>query len=227
MESSIGDRLGTIRGGMRGDRGSSFGTKIGRLVFTAAALILLLVLLPSTVTYINPGHVGILIHRAGGGVDPNATRARAASAEPDPQSDRGVPGVHADARVDAREQRGLAGQRRDQRQQRGRAADLARRVHVVRARPDACAGALPDVPHGHRDDPARVCEAVDSSGAAGGRGHRADRGRHRAEEGRGGEQDAGADLATGSRRTGSSSSSSRSTSCARRRASSTRSTRRT
>ena len=69
MESSIGDRLGTIRGGMRGDRGSSFGTKIGRLLFTAAALILLLVLLPSTVTYINPGHVGILIHRAGGGVD--------------------------------------------------------------------------------------------------------------------------------------------------------------
>ena len=30
---------------------------------------MLLVLLPSTVTYINPGHVGILIHRAGGGVD--------------------------------------------------------------------------------------------------------------------------------------------------------------
>jgi len=28
------------------------------------------VLLPSTVSYINPGHVGILIHRAGGGVDP-------------------------------------------------------------------------------------------------------------------------------------------------------------
>jgi len=69
VESSIGDRLGTIRGGMRGDRGSSFGTKIGRLLFTAAALIVLLVLLPSTVTYINPGHVGILIHRAGGGVD--------------------------------------------------------------------------------------------------------------------------------------------------------------
>ena len=70
MESSIGDRLGTIRGGMRGDRGSSFGTKVGRLMFAAAALIVLLVLLPSTVTYINPGHVGILIHRAGGGVDP-------------------------------------------------------------------------------------------------------------------------------------------------------------
>jgi regulator of protease activity HflC (stomatin/prohibitin superfamily) len=55
---------------MRGDRASSFGTKIGRLLFAAAALILLLILLPSSVTYINPGHVGILIHRAGGGVDP-------------------------------------------------------------------------------------------------------------------------------------------------------------
>jgi regulator of protease activity HflC (stomatin/prohibitin superfamily) len=70
VESSIGDRFGTVRGGARGDRGSSFGTKVGRLVFAAAALIVLLVLLPSTVTYINPGHVGILIHRAGGGVDP-------------------------------------------------------------------------------------------------------------------------------------------------------------
>ena len=70
MESSLGERLGAIRGGMRGDRSTSIGTKIGRLIFLAAGLILLLVLLPSTVTYINPGHVGILIHRAGGGVDP-------------------------------------------------------------------------------------------------------------------------------------------------------------
>src|SRR4029079_80526 len=54
---------------MRGYR-SSIGARIGRLLFVAAGLIVLLVLLPSTVTYINPGHVGILIHRAGGGVDP-------------------------------------------------------------------------------------------------------------------------------------------------------------
>ena len=66
MESSIGDRLGS----MRGARSSGLGAKVGRLVFAAAGIILLLVLLPSTVTYINPGHVGILIHRAGGGVDP-------------------------------------------------------------------------------------------------------------------------------------------------------------
>ena len=70
MESSLGDRLGAVRGGMRGDRTANFGAKVGRLLFAAAALILLLVLLPSTITYINPGHVGILIHRAGGGVDP-------------------------------------------------------------------------------------------------------------------------------------------------------------
>src|SRR5215211_2179278 len=71
VESSLGDRLGAVRGGMRGDRAAGFGAKVGRLLFAAAALIVLLVLLPSTVTYINPGHVGILIHRAGGGVDPN------------------------------------------------------------------------------------------------------------------------------------------------------------
>src|SRR5215211_3150666 len=70
VESSLGDRLGAVRGGMRGDRAAGFGAKVGRLLFAAAALIVLLVLLPSTVTYINPGHVGILIHRAGGGVDP-------------------------------------------------------------------------------------------------------------------------------------------------------------
>lgn len=70
MESSLGERLGAVRGGMRGDRATSFGTKVGRLVMLAAGLIVLLILVPSTVTYINPGHVGILIHRAGGGVDP-------------------------------------------------------------------------------------------------------------------------------------------------------------
>jgi regulator of protease activity HflC (stomatin/prohibitin superfamily) len=69
VESSLGERLGAVRGGSRGDR-TGLGTKIGRLVFMAAGLILVLVLLPSTITYINPGHVGILIHRAGGGVDP-------------------------------------------------------------------------------------------------------------------------------------------------------------
>ena len=35
-------------------------------------IIVLLVLLPTTVTYVNPGYVGIVIHRAGGGVDKTA-----------------------------------------------------------------------------------------------------------------------------------------------------------
>ena len=43
--------------------------RLARLAGMALGLIVLLVLL-SSVTYINPGHVGIVIHRAGGGVDP-------------------------------------------------------------------------------------------------------------------------------------------------------------
>jgi len=48
------------------------GTGLGRLVRLAAAalgLLTLLVLLPTAMTYVNPGHVGIVIHRVGGGVD--------------------------------------------------------------------------------------------------------------------------------------------------------------
>ena len=41
-----------------------------RLVGIALGLLLMLVLLPTSLTYINPGHVGIVIHRVGGGVDP-------------------------------------------------------------------------------------------------------------------------------------------------------------
>jgi regulator of protease activity HflC (stomatin/prohibitin superfamily) len=41
-----------------------------RVVLGAMALVAVLVLLPNTFTYINPGYVGIVIHRAGGGVDP-------------------------------------------------------------------------------------------------------------------------------------------------------------
>jgi regulator of protease activity HflC (stomatin/prohibitin superfamily) len=44
--------------------------RIVRLAGMALGLIALLVLLPTAMTYINPGHVGIVIHRVGGGVDP-------------------------------------------------------------------------------------------------------------------------------------------------------------
>jgi prohibitin 2 len=45
-------------------------TRLLRLAALAGGLIVLLVLLPTAMTYINPGHVGIVIHRVGGGVDP-------------------------------------------------------------------------------------------------------------------------------------------------------------
>jgi prohibitin 2 len=44
--------------------------RLARLAGMALGLIALLVLLPTAMTYINPGHVGIVIHRVGGGVDP-------------------------------------------------------------------------------------------------------------------------------------------------------------
>jgi len=40
-----------------------------RLLGIGAGIIVLLFLIPNTVTYVNPGYVGIVIHRAGGGVD--------------------------------------------------------------------------------------------------------------------------------------------------------------
>jgi regulator of protease activity HflC (stomatin/prohibitin superfamily) len=46
--------------------------RLARLAGIALGLIALLVLLPTAMTYINPGHVGIVIHRVGGGVDATA-----------------------------------------------------------------------------------------------------------------------------------------------------------
>ena len=43
--------------------------RLVRLGLVILGLIAMLVLLPSAMTYINPGHVGIIIHRVGGGVD--------------------------------------------------------------------------------------------------------------------------------------------------------------
>ena len=44
--------------------------RIARLAGIALGLLVLLLLVPTAVTYVNPGHVGIVIHRTGGGVDP-------------------------------------------------------------------------------------------------------------------------------------------------------------
>ncbi|MBL0938573.1 MAG: prohibitin family protein [Gemmatimonadaceae bacterium] len=55
-------------GGVSGGGGGS--GVFRRLVFAAVALFLLMLLLRPTVAYIEPGHVGIVINRAGGGVSP-------------------------------------------------------------------------------------------------------------------------------------------------------------
>jgi len=68
MGSSIGDRLSSVGFGGTGG-GSDSGRKIRRVLAVVVGLVVLLVLSPTTVTYVNPGYVGIVIHRAGGGVD--------------------------------------------------------------------------------------------------------------------------------------------------------------
>ena len=66
MPSTMSDRLGS----MHFERGADGGTKLKRIIIGVVVLVAALFLLPSTFTYINPGNVGIVIHRAGGGVDP-------------------------------------------------------------------------------------------------------------------------------------------------------------
>jgi regulator of protease activity HflC (stomatin/prohibitin superfamily) len=68
MGSSIGDRLSSVNfSGLNG--GSDLGHKIRRVLGLVVVIVVALVLLPTTVVYVNPGYVGIVIHRAGGGVD--------------------------------------------------------------------------------------------------------------------------------------------------------------
>ncbi|HEX2717478.1 MAG TPA: prohibitin family protein [Gemmatimonadaceae bacterium] len=49
--------------------GSSPVKRLGRLVVIGATVLVALIVLPKMVTYVNPGYVGIVIRRAGGGVD--------------------------------------------------------------------------------------------------------------------------------------------------------------
>ena len=69
MASSMSSRFGAMGDTMSSAAGRAGGQTAKRLLAVAAGIALMLVFLPSTVTYINPGHVGILIHRTGGGVD--------------------------------------------------------------------------------------------------------------------------------------------------------------
>lgn len=66
MADSIDDVINSMR--TRGTTPGS-GRRTKRLFQIGAVLFVILILLPSCFTYVEPGHVGILIHRAGGGVD--------------------------------------------------------------------------------------------------------------------------------------------------------------
>jgi len=72
MVSTMSDRLSQMRSAGVGSGIAHVGV---RLVGLAVGLIVLLVLLPTTVTYIHPGHVGIVISRTGGGVEPTPLSA--------------------------------------------------------------------------------------------------------------------------------------------------------
>src|SRR5512133_2531060 len=65
MASTLSDRIGS----MHFEPSTDGRQKLRRIIIGAVILVTALFLLPSTFTYINPGYVGIVIHRAGGGVD--------------------------------------------------------------------------------------------------------------------------------------------------------------
>jgi regulator of protease activity HflC (stomatin/prohibitin superfamily) len=65
MANLVGDRLSQLRG----PGSATAGRTLARLVGLGIGIIVVLVLLPTTVTYIHPGHVGIVISRTGGGVE--------------------------------------------------------------------------------------------------------------------------------------------------------------
>jgi regulator of protease activity HflC (stomatin/prohibitin superfamily) len=64
MGSVVGERMA-----QRMDVGSGGFRAITRLAALVVGVIVLLFLIPTTVTYIHPGHVGIVISRTGGGVE--------------------------------------------------------------------------------------------------------------------------------------------------------------
>ena len=61
----FGDRVSVMSGSAHGNAGA----RLFRLVGIVATIVVLLFLIPNAVTYVNPGYVGIVIRRAGGGVD--------------------------------------------------------------------------------------------------------------------------------------------------------------
>lgn len=76
MATSIDSTLDELRSSMRNPLtgmpggGGGGGGIFKKLALAFVALLVLLFLVRPSVTYIEPGHVGIVIHRGGGGVDP-------------------------------------------------------------------------------------------------------------------------------------------------------------
>ena len=62
-------------GGLEGGGDGHGGRNLGRLAALVAVLVVGVLLAKKMVTYIEPGHVGIVIHRGGGGVDPTPLNA--------------------------------------------------------------------------------------------------------------------------------------------------------
>ena len=58
-----------VYGAPPGRSRDEIGRMVRRALAAAGVLLVLLVMLPTMISYVNPGHVGIVIHRAGGGVD--------------------------------------------------------------------------------------------------------------------------------------------------------------
>ena len=75
MDTSTDSTLEGIRSAIRnsvtgGSGGGGGGGGFRKVLVVAAALLVLVFVVKPMVTYIEPGHVGIVIHRGGGGVDP-------------------------------------------------------------------------------------------------------------------------------------------------------------
>ncbi len=76
MDTSIDSTLNELRSSLRNPLtgmpggGGSDGGMFKKLAGAFVALLVLLFLVRPSITYIEPGHVGIVIHRGGGGVDP-------------------------------------------------------------------------------------------------------------------------------------------------------------
>lgn len=67
MATELKEKLGMFSRGAGGTASRGF---LGRWIRLLVLLVVAVLVLPNSATYINPGHVGIVIHRMGGGVDP-------------------------------------------------------------------------------------------------------------------------------------------------------------